>query len=37
MGDFRLLAEIENSGEYAPISELVMRTITEATRDVAAR
>lgn len=36
MGDFRLLAEIENSGEYAPISELVMRAITKATRDVAA-
>lgn len=37
MGDFRLLTEIENSGEYAPISELVMRAITKATRDVEAR
>jgi ribose transport system ATP-binding protein len=33
MGGFRLLAEVENSGEYAPISELVMRAITKATRD----
>jgi ribose transport system ATP-binding protein len=31
MGDFRLLAEFANSGEYAPTSELVMRTITQAT------
>lgn len=33
MGDFRLLTEIENSGEYAPISELVMHAITKATRE----
>ncbi len=36
MGDFRLLAEIANSGEYAPISEQVMLAITRATRDVEA-
>ena len=36
MGDFRLLAEIENSGEYAPISELAMRAITQASREVEA-
>jgi len=36
MGDFRLLAEIENSGEYAPTSELVMRTITRATLEAGA-
>jgi hypothetical protein len=31
MGDFRLLAELANSGDYAPTSELVMRAITRAT------
>ena len=30
MGDFRLLADLANSGEYAPTSELVMRAITQA-------
>jgi ribose transport system ATP-binding protein len=30
MGDFRLLTELVNSGEYAPTSELVMRAITRA-------
>ncbi len=30
MGEFRLLAELSNSGEYAPTSELVMRAITQA-------
>lgn len=29
MGDFSLLAEIENSGEYASISERVMGVITK--------
>ena len=29
MGDFRLLTEIANSGDYASISELVMGAITE--------
>jgi ribose transport system ATP-binding protein len=36
MGDFHLLAEIENSGEYAPTSELVMRAITQTTREAEA-
>jgi ribose transport system ATP-binding protein len=31
MGDFRVLADLANSGEYAPTSELVMRAITQAT------
>jgi hypothetical protein len=31
MGDFRLLAELENNGDYASTSELVMRAITRAT------
>jgi ribose transport system ATP-binding protein len=31
MGDFSLLAEIKNSGDYASISELVMRVITRAS------
>ncbi len=30
MGDFRLLDELVNSGEYAPTSERVMRAITQA-------
>jgi ribose transport system ATP-binding protein len=30
MGDFCLLAELENSGDYASTSELVMRVITRA-------
>jgi ribose transport system ATP-binding protein len=29
MGEFRLLTEIKNSGDYASISELVMREITQ--------
>ncbi len=33
MGEFGLLAEIPNTGLYAPISELAMRAITEATHD----
>ena len=33
MGDFRLLAELENSGDYASTSELVMRVITQAGPD----
>ena len=36
MGDFRLLAEIDNSGEYAPTSERVMRAITQASREAEA-
>ncbi len=31
MGEFRLLDEIANDGEYGPISERIMRAITEAT------
>jgi ribose transport system ATP-binding protein len=31
MGDFRLLAELENNGDYAATSELVMLAITRAT------
>lgn len=31
MGDFSLLAEFKNSGDYASISELVMRVITQAS------
>jgi ribose transport system ATP-binding protein len=30
MGDFAALAELNNSGDYAPTSELVMRVITKA-------
>ena len=30
MGDFRLLTELVNTGEYAPTSELVMRAITQS-------
>lgn len=37
MGDFRLLTEIENGGEYAPTSELVMQAITQATHEVRPR
>ena len=33
MGEFRLLDEIANDGEYAPISERIMRAITEATME----
>lgn len=34
MGDYRILDEIENDGQYEPISERVMRAITEATLEV---
>jgi ribose transport system ATP-binding protein len=30
MGDFRLLIDLVNTGEYAPTSELVMRAITQS-------
>ncbi|HTJ88987.1 MAG TPA: sugar ABC transporter ATP-binding protein [Acidocella sp.] len=36
MGDFRVLADLANSGEYAPTSELVMRAITQATSQIQA-